>query len=224
MPWMVKPDGGMVVRAYRGVAQISGTYQYLETQTLDLTGYRPPTGSVYALIGFVGNNTLQVRTSATRSDRSQLTFSDIPSFGDNFFPLVVVALDNNATELTKSYYRTDFLDVRFLGYAMNSDKLDGREGNYYSNPANLSGTFVSIRAITTAPSPIAGMVQLVSGTASVNTTVVTTGSRIFLTHQNSSGTVGIPYVNTITAGVGFSVASSNVFDNSFLAWLLVESG
>lgn len=140
MPWMVEPIGGLQVRAYRGIAQISGTIQYLDTQTFDLTGYKPATGSMYIALGFVGNNTLQVRTGPIRAARTQLTYSDIPSFGHNFFPLTIIAMDSSATELNRSLYKTDFLDPRFLGYTMNADTLGGLTADYFLNAANISGS------------------------------------------------------------------------------------
>lgn len=67
-----------------------------------------------------------------------------------------------------------------------------------------------------------GVVTLVSGTAIVNTTAITSNSRVFLTIQTPGGTVGTPYVATRTASVSFTVSSTSGTDTSSVAWVLIE--
>jgi hypothetical protein len=67
-----------------------------------------------------------------------------------------------------------------------------------------------------------GTATLVAGTVTVNTTAVTANSRIFLTHQNNSGTVGFVTVSARTAATSFTILSSNAADTSSIAWMLVE--
>lgn len=68
-----------------------------------------------------------------------------------------------------------------------------------------------------------GVKNLVNGTFTVPTTAVTMSSRIYLTIQFGSGThVGNVYVYSRSAGSGFTVRSSDLQDNSLVAWLLVE--
>ena len=67
-----------------------------------------------------------------------------------------------------------------------------------------------------------GVDTLVAGTVTVNTTKVTANSRIFLTTQSPSGTLGAVYVSARTAGTSFTITSLNVLDTSTVAWLIVE--
>lgn len=67
-----------------------------------------------------------------------------------------------------------------------------------------------------------GIATLVAGTVVVNTTKVTANSRIFLTHQNNSGTLGEVTVSARTAGTSFTITSLNVLDTSDIAWIIIE--
>jgi len=71
--------------------------------------------------------------------------------------------------------------------------------------------------------PTMGVVTLSggTGTASVQTTAVAANSRIFLTHQNATGTTGTARVTSSTNGVGFTIVSSSSTDTSTIAWFLV---
>lgn len=67
-----------------------------------------------------------------------------------------------------------------------------------------------------------GIATLVGGTVVVSTTAVTANSRIMLTHQNSSGTVGFVIVSARTAATSFTILSSSGTDTSNIAWMIVE--
>lgn len=67
-----------------------------------------------------------------------------------------------------------------------------------------------------------GVATLVAGTVTVNTTRVTANSRIFLTHQNSSGTAGFVKVSARVAGTSFTITSSSGTDTSDIGWHIVE--
>jgi hypothetical protein len=56
----------------------------------------------------------------------------------------------------------------------------------------------------------------------VSTGAVSAKSRIYLTHQVVSGTPGVPYVGTVTAGASFTVVSGSGSDASTVAWLIVN--
>jgi Pectate lyase superfamily protein len=58
----------------------------------------------------------------------------------------------------------------------------------------------------------------------VSNTSVTANSRIFLTIQLGSGTVGSPYVSARTAGTSFSVKSTAAGDTSTCAYEIIEPG
>lgn len=67
-----------------------------------------------------------------------------------------------------------------------------------------------------------GVATLVAGTVTVNTTAVTANSRIFLTHQNNSGTPGFVSVTAKTASTSFTITSASATDTSDIAWIIVE--
>lgn len=72
-----------------------------------------------------------------------------------------------------------------------------------------------------SPNPIVGTVTLGSGTATVSTSAVTAGSRIFLTYTTFSNP-GILRVGTITAGTSFIINSNNLSDGSAVNWLIIN--
>lgn len=67
-----------------------------------------------------------------------------------------------------------------------------------------------------------GVASLVGGTVTVNSSIVTADSRIFLTHENNSGTPGFVTISARTAGTSFTITSSSATDTSTIAWLIVE--
>lgn len=70
-----------------------------------------------------------------------------------------------------------------------------------------------------------GLVTL-NGTSNVTvtTTAVAANSRIFLTTQTPSGTLGCPVVVSKAAGASFIVKSTVAGDVSTVAWMIVEPG
>lgn len=67
-----------------------------------------------------------------------------------------------------------------------------------------------------------GQAALTGGTVVVGNTSVTANTRIFLTHANTSGTLGILYISARTAGTSFTITSSSGVDTSTVNWLLIE--
>lgn len=65
-----------------------------------------------------------------------------------------------------------------------------------------------------------GVDTLVAGTVTVNTAWVSADSRIFLTGQNTSGTIGELYVDNIVAGTSFDIVSSSNTDTRDVAWVI----
>lgn len=63
---------------------------------------------------------------------------------------------------------------------------------------------------------------MTAGTITVNNTLVTANTRIFLTAQNSGGTPGALRVSARSAGTSFTITSDSNTDTSTVAWLLVE--
>ncbi len=66
-----------------------------------------------------------------------------------------------------------------------------------------------------------GFADLVSGTAIVNTPLVTENSLIFLSEQSQWGN-GYVWVSTRTPGKSFTIQSSNAADNCRVAWMMIE--
>ena len=69
-----------------------------------------------------------------------------------------------------------------------------------------------------------GVATLVGGTVVVNTNVVTSTSRIYLTPQNASGTPGSVSVSTRVAGTSFTILSTSALDTRSVAWMIVTPG
>lgn len=67
-----------------------------------------------------------------------------------------------------------------------------------------------------------GTAILAGGTATVNTTLVTANSRIFLTAQSTGGTPGALRVSARTPGTSFVITSTSATDTSTVAWHIVE--
>lgn len=85
--------------------------------------------------------------------------------------------------------------------------------------ANVVGKGLYVKEGTNATM---GTATLVAGNVTVNTTKVTANSRIFLAHQNNSGTIGFVTVSARTAGTSFTITSSSVLDTSNIAWIIFE--
>ncbi len=63
---------------------------------------------------------------------------------------------------------------------------------------------------------------LTLGATTINTTVVTANSRIFLSDEGGGilANIGALYISSKTAGSNFTVASSNATDSSTFAWVI----
>lgn len=113
-----------------------------------------------------------------------------------------------------------------------NNRISRRNVRYNFNP---SGPPVYSGAPTTVPEdPQAihkeggdnarqGAINLVAGTATVNTTAVTANSRIFLTYQNiSGGGPSVVWVNSRVVGSSFTIFSGQGTDTSLIAWSISE--
>lgn len=76
--------------------------------------------------------------------------------------------------------------------------------------------------IATGSNASLGTATLVAGTVTVNTTAVTSSSKIFLTHGVAGGTLGILSVGTITNATSFVINSSSGTDTSDINWLIIN--
>lgn len=69
---------------------------------------------------------------------------------------------------------------------------------------------------------VCGTTILVSGSATVFTTAVTSNSRIFLTPQNAGSNLGGMGIYSRAAGVNFIINSSNILGTNTVAWFIIE--
>lgn len=67
-----------------------------------------------------------------------------------------------------------------------------------------------------------GVATLIGGTVVVNTTKVTATSRIYLTGQNASGTIGELGISARVVGTSFTITSLSGTDTRDVAWMIVE--
>lgn len=67
-----------------------------------------------------------------------------------------------------------------------------------------------------------GVATLAAGAVTVANTSVTAASRIFVTSNTDGGTPGAVRVSVITAGVSFTITSTNGADTSTVAWLIFQ--
>jgi hypothetical protein len=83
--------------------------------------------------------------------------------------------------------------------------------------ADESGSFYTVFP----PSPT-GTVSLSAGTAVVNTSFVQANSIILLTGQNSDVNAGALFVSARTAGVSFTVSSTNILSTQLVGWYIIN--
>lgn len=99
-------------------------------------------------------------------------------------------------------------------HVVGSTKLEG------SVVLPVAGNGLSIKEGTNATM---GTATLSGGSVTVNTTAVTTNSRIYLSVNGGTLTnVGSTYISARTAGTSFTIASTNVLDASNVAWVIIE--
>lgn len=90
------------------------------------------------------------------------------------------------------------------------------------------GKFISnygIAVNSSGTAPTIGTATLSGGVVTVNTTGITSSSRVFVTLNSPSGTVGQPYVkpSDIVAGISFTIRSTSASDNSNVNWVIIDS-
>lgn len=67
-----------------------------------------------------------------------------------------------------------------------------------------------------------GVATLSAGAVTVNTPAITANSRVFLTCQSLSGTLGLLRISARIPGVSFTITSLSVLDASTVAWMIIE--
>ena len=154
-----------------------------------------------------------------------------------FTPLTALVIDQNAN-VGICGIASPSTALSVGGTISASGGLNVTNGTVLSNTLNVSGNTVInnsltvnkttlsalyIKDLSTTSNATMGLATLGSNaTVTVSTGAVTTNSRIFLTIQTPSGTVGSPFVLSRIASTSFTVSSTNINDRSAFAWLIVE--
>jgi hypothetical protein len=92
------------------------------------------------------------------------------------------------------------------------------QGNFYLNGSlSASNSFIF-------GSGLAGKATLVTNaSALITTTKALSTSLIFLTTQSPSGTLGIPFVRSISHSTSFMISSTNINDKSTVGWFIMQT-
>jgi hypothetical protein len=114
-------------------------------------------------------------------------------------------------------------DLVFGTRNVSTDTAPGIGWRMRSDGQFINATAGAGLSIKTGSNCKMGTGTLASGTATISTTAVTAASLIFLTDtQSGVVNIGILTVSAISAGVSFTVKSSNVLDASTFNWLIME--
>ena len=98
------------------------------------------------------------------------------------------------------------------------------QGTFFLNGSLSASGSIMMSSMNVLSGTWAGAAVLgTNGTATVKTYNLTTSSLFFLSNQNASGTVGIPYISTKNyISSTFTIASTNTADRSTIGWLIIE--
>lgn len=113
LPGLVTNGVGVSVHVYGTPYELSDGWHVLITQDLDLSGYVPVTGALYALIEADNTGALVVTAGSTVSSRTALVYADIPAADPERFALAAVKLYQGQTTTLFLPTDSDILDLRF---------------------------------------------------------------------------------------------------------------
>lgn len=97
--------------------------------------------------------------------------------------------------------------------------------SHVSSYNGLTGNITATDVLGNVPSGAntrMGTTTLVTGTATVNNTLVTDDSIILLTAQDDGGTEGALGISGRTAGTSFTITSTSASDTQVVGWLILE--
>ena len=226
---------------------LSTTINSTGNATLSLTG-TTPTFSFSNSVNISGNGTPLIvnKTDYTFNGTVQLwkyagtTIASIDYNGNIYANSVVDTANSSALgtggiilasakklQWTIGSHYYDAVDTVLSRTAANTLKLDNGSGGAANLivtgdiSASTAGYGFKVKEGSNAKM---GVATLVAGTATVSTTAVTASSRIFLTRQTTSGTLGSSVdVTAVSAGTSFTItANGSILDTSTVAWLLIE--
>lgn len=130
---------------------------------------------------------------------------------------------------TQSYYNVE--TVLFNGPQTSTHRQSAQEHRWSNEKGeiaviNNAGFTLEqgkrLNAISGGSAPTCGLVNLASGTATVNTTAVTMNSVISLTVQESGTFGGNIRVSSKTIGTGFVISSGSADDNCKVFWQIID--
>lgn len=176
-----------------------------------LKGYNLDISSTYT----TGTRTVQNMYGLYLKDRSGL------SGVVNDYGIYVSGFKNNFIDGTTSLGDTLFLENKAdtITGTINLSDIGGEDLSNSTTPLNT--IYCQELSLEEGANAAMGLDTLVNGVIVINTTKVTANSRIFLTLQNCDN-CGYLWISARTAGTSFTVSSSNVLDDSTVAWMIVE--
>ena len=153
MPFRATATGDMNVFVTRDVAYYDGGWRFISGTNLDMSGYVPATGSLYALVYKDTNEVIRVSTSGTLRDTSTLTLLDAPQPYPGTVPMALVRLYSGQSGVFDNPNVTDIVDVRQLFSPLPNIQNVIISGTVSSNvhiPILISGTMYYLLASTTS--------------------------------------------------------------------------
>ena len=92
------------------------------------------------------------------------------------------------------------------------------QGNFYLNGSlSSNNSFIF-------DSTLAGKTTLNNNASSlVLTNKILNNSIVFLTTQSPSGTLGIPFIESIVESNSFTISSTNIDDKSTIGWFIIQT-
>jgi hypothetical protein len=110
LPFLILPDGGFTVKLYGGIASQAGNRYVVSNQTINLEGYVPAEGAVWALIQIL-DGIIDIVVSDVFGSKEVLEPSNIPT-GEGI-ELCAVRLYSLQEQLERNVVNNDFVDLRF---------------------------------------------------------------------------------------------------------------
>lgn len=174
------------------------------------------TGTPTAPTAGAGTSTTQLATTAfvTTADNLKAPLASPALTGTPTAPTAVAGTNTTQVATTAFVTTADNLKANAASPTFTGD-VNSSTGNVL---ISTIGKGLSIKTGTNAK---VGTATLVGGTKTVANTSVTVNSHIFLSDSTPGGTLGqLSYSKS--AGVGFTITSSNVLDTSTIDWFIVE--
>lgn len=176
----------------------------------------------WLISGLLPSNAPFGSASATLNDSLTLTSTTTAQFkinrNANTNEANFLFQTNGANDFTVGLRDTSDSDYHFYSFGTGGDVLKIAKSTGMVSIPKIGATL----AIAEGSNAKQGTATLVGGSATVNTTAVTSTSRIHLTNNQTSGTAGCPNIGNRTAGTSFVIVSTSASDTSTIAWTILE--